>query len=553
MASTLWADPYESRGVQRDAQISTIHLAYRLRIRSHIRELYKHPATKAEFQKFQDAYEVLIKKSEVKHSIQAMMGGELQQVRECWNILMRPRGPALSEKMQRDNNPFDGPTMERWSAVFRNSTHSGDLCQRIQPGWLIGIASCMLLCFDLISILLTAIKPSQTRKSHAKNKFSQREINPELLGVTVEKDSKQIDIELPLILEGQHIMATPDLGSDYNVMSASVAEQLKLNVKDRCFYMFLGNIAQLANGHVLTYDKTTSTRFSFPTKGALNLSIEFHVVENLATSVIVGRAFLTKTGTLTTHLDRLVRSPRPFATTLSPPRILHLKKPRRVLRCFINSTPAGANVDTRVDINLASPEFAARCGLRIEPTDQQHQSVQLADGSMASISGCFCARFNAFDKPATKTVRPAAHMQMFYILEGLTSDVLLGRHLLHEMYNFVDQVDQTNIFFDMKRQDLHDDLNVIAWIDAWRNTLALHSDVHDYLNVKHSAFWSSAGPEFLHPWNRSQPILTCLTEADTKVEEEMRQKQEIYLKRRKQAVEANKKRGDAIVGVGQSR
>ncbi|GKU15840.1 unnamed protein product, partial [Fusarium langsethiae] len=324
------------------------------------------------------------------------------------------------------------------------------------------------------------MKRSQARKTHARNEFAQRELNAALLGVTIEKDSKQIDAELPLILEGQRIMATPDLGSDHNVMSASVAEQLKLKVTDRCFYMFLGNIAQLANGDVLTYERTTSTRFSFPSEEALDLLIEFNVVENLATSVIVGRAFLTKTGTLTTHLDRLVRSPRPFATTLSPPRILHLKKPRRVLRCFINGTPAGANVDTRVDINLASPEFAARCGLRIEPTDQQHQFVQLADGSLTSISGCFCAKFNAFDKPSARDLRPVAHMQMFYILDGLTSDVLLGRQLLHEMYNFVDQVNQTNIFFDMKRQDLHDDLDVIAWIDGWRNTFALHSDGQDY-------------------------------------------------------------------------
>ncbi|KAH6994572.1 hypothetical protein EDB82DRAFT_197763 [Fusarium venenatum] len=365
-------------------------------------------------------------------------------------------------------------------------------------------------------------------------------------------------------------MATPDLGSDYNVMSASVVKQLRLNVQDCFLCKCMGNKFKMANGRVITCKGLVWTCFAFPSEEALNLPIGFHVLEPLATSIVIGRKFLNKTSTLTTHLNRFVHSPRPFWNALSTSRILHLKAPSRTLQCSINSTLVGANVDTRAEMNLASPEFAARSGVRIKPADQQHQFVQLADGSITSIIGSFRARFNPFDKPSNKTLRLGPRMQKFYILDGLTSDVLLGRQLLLEMYAFVNQVNQSNTFFDMKRPSLHDDLNVIAWIEEWRGMFGWHPVERDYrefslplplqflflcclsnikvVDVKHSTFWFNVETDVLNERDRPHQIQTCLTEA----EEQMRQKQELYLKRRQQTVEANKKQKVANVSVNRS-
>ncbi|XEV01722.1 hypothetical protein FSHL1_007009 [Fusarium sambucinum] len=542
MASTLWIDPYETLGVARDAQLPKIHFIYRVRLYSHIRRLYKNPTTKAnphrEFKRVHEAYEVLIRKNELRSSIEAIVGGELQQFKECLKILLQTRKP-MSEEIQQDKNAIDRLNRERWSTVCKNSTQSGDFLDRLQPGWLIGLVSCIQLFFDFISLLLTSMKQTRFRRSHPKHKYKQREPSTTLFGVTIEKDSQDVDVELPLIVAGQRFMATPDMGSNDNVMSASVVKHLKLNVGNCFSCECMSNKYKLANGRVITCKGIVWTFFSFPSEEALDLPIKFHILEPLAMSVTVGGKFLHKTRTFTTHLNRLVRSPRPYKTTLYPQRILHIEAPRRVLQCFISGTPGEANVDVGVEINLASPEFAARSGLSIEPTDQQHQFVQLADGSMATISGCFRARFNPLDKPTSKTLRTGPRMQNFYILDGLTSDVLLGRQLLLEMYVFIDQRDQTNAFFDMKRQDLHDDLNAIAWIDSWRNAYHLHPVTHQSLiDVKHSTFWSNVKMDVGTKRDRPPQVQTCLTEA----EEQMRQKQELYLKKRRQAVEANKRK-----------
>lgn len=289
-------------------------------------------------------------------------------------------------------------------------------------------------------------------------------------------------------------------------MSSSLAEQLKLNFPISGFTKRF----KLANGRVIWRRAIVWSRSSIPSEKTPDLNVEFHVLEPLAIPVMVGREFLKRMDFLTTHLDRLVRSPYPYGVSSSLPQILHLSTPRQRLHCFIASIPAEANIDTGATINLASPEFAARSGLQIESTDQQRQSVQLADRSIISISGCIHARFNPFDQPSTKTLLPQAHIETFYVLEGLTSDVLIGRELLLEMYAFTGPDEQNNVFFNKERRDVHDDLAVIAWMEEWRTTSGLHSCqqksrkcflthhtlsfLHlltdlEIVEVKHSTFW----------------------------------------------------------------
>lgn len=159
MASTLWFDPYETLGVERDAKLSSIHLTYRFRLRSHIRKLYKNPTNNAdaqrEFQKIHQAYDVLIKKNELKESIKALMGGELYQLVECWEILLRTRIPTINNEMQQNKSPHDVITRRRWLELRKDPTQLEHLLYRVQPGWLIGIASCIQLLFDLILMVVS--------------------------------------------------------------------------------------------------------------------------------------------------------------------------------------------------------------------------------------------------------------------------------------------------------------------------------------------------------------------------------------------------------------
>ncbi|GKU06632.1 hypothetical protein FLAG1_09513 [Fusarium langsethiae] len=304
-----------------------------------------------------------------------------------------------------------------------------------------------------------------------------------LYGGTEEEDSQQLHIELPLMLTGHRVMTTPDTGSDRNVMSENKAKELGLSTDGRYSPQ---ELFTLANGRVIHSKGKVATHFAFPFEEMPPLPIEFHLLESLNPSIVVGKAFLDATETLTTYLDRLVRTRQTFGVTPFPPRILHLSPPRRILWCFINSTAVRANADTGAEMNLASPEFAACSGSRIEPADRQHQFVQLADGSITPISGFFRARFNPFQKPLPESLRPRAHMKTFYILKGLTSDVLLGRHLLFEIHAFVEQA---NAFLDIDCQDLSVHLNLIAWLNRWRSRSNSESAKHASFQEIDSTFW----------------------------------------------------------------
>lgn len=65
-------------------------------------------------------------------------------------------------------------------------------------------------------------------------------------------------------------------------------------------------------------------------------------------------------------------------------------------------------------------------------------------------------------KPRPETLRPRSHMKTFYVLDGLTSDVLLGRDLLFEIQAFIQQVGSfSHTGFVM---GLSAELSLIEWL-----------------------------------------------------------------------------------------
>ncbi|KAK6713065.1 hypothetical protein SNK05_007519 [Fusarium graminearum] len=78
-------------------------------------------------------------------------------------------------------------------------------------------------------------------------------------------------------------------------------------------------------------------------------------------------------------------------------------------------------------------------------------------------------------------------MKTFHILDGLTSDILLSRHQIFEIYAFVEQA---NAFSEMERPDLHADLHLIAWLNRWRSKSGSRPIQHTSISEKYFAFWS---------------------------------------------------------------
>ncbi|KAF1949991.1 hypothetical protein CC80DRAFT_539850 [Byssothecium circinans] len=261
---------------------------------------------------------------------------------------------------------------------------------------------------------------------------------------------------LPMSIGTVPVTAIPDTGSDENAISSDFAKEIGLQIENNTSSPVT---FQPANGRSIKSSGIASTTCFFG-KG-LNkqpkTSIFFNVFPKLAVPVLIGRVFLQATETLTKHIDRLEVSHCPPSVL---PRILHLNRPQQRLRCYLNVNLAYANADTGAEMNLASPEFAAQRGFQIEKPDAEHQEVELADGSRAPISGQFRARFDTFDRPSRDGLRPRPHEVYFYILDNLTTDVLLCGDLLFEISAFSDQ---QNSFVDLDCLGIFSDLNLVKW------------------------------------------------------------------------------------------
>ncbi|KAL4780701.1 hypothetical protein BJX76DRAFT_360614 [Aspergillus varians] len=253
---------------------------------------------------------------------------------------------------------------------------------------------------------------------------------------------------LPLVINGSSVHAIPDTGADENVISIKCASALNLCIEvDRDPAIF-----KLANGRCVKSCGIVRTPLAFA-RGTSKHQIKevlFKVFPALAVPMIMGRKFLKDTQTLSKYDDRLHRPSSHFPHSV--PRVLHLSAPKQRLRCYLNGFPVYANADTGAEMNLASPQWAAKHKVAVEKPAPGHDRVMLADGSIARITGQFSAKFCVSHKAFTK---------QFFILDGLTSDVLLCQELLLDIRAFKEQ---KKAFIELDSPDTFADLNLVSWL-----------------------------------------------------------------------------------------
>lgn len=260
---------------------------------------------------------------------------------------------------------------------------------------------------------------------------------------------------LPVMINGQKVHAIPDTGADENVISTACVSQLGLTIErdpDPTTFKLANGRCVLSCGFVKS-SLTFAHGANKPKAPAV-----FKVFPTLAVPLIMGRKFLRDTKTLTKHDDRLQRIPNPPAFGL--PRIFHLNPAKQRLRCYLDGIPVYANADTGAEMNLASPKWASKNRMVLRKPEPGYERVMLADGSTAHISGQFTARFHVFQK-GSKGSTPKVYTKQFFILEGLTSDVLLCQDLLLEIRAFKEQ---QKAFIELNNADTFSDLNLVSWL-----------------------------------------------------------------------------------------
>ncbi|KAF4472499.1 hypothetical protein FALBO_624 [Fusarium albosuccineum] len=245
---------------------------------------------------------------------------------------------------------------------------------------------------------------------------------------------------LPLHIAGSHtpiatyteVMACPDSGSDENIISLALVNELNLAVEPtsdepRRFSVANGNIVQ-AIGQVLV-----SCRFAAGAPSIdPNLECVFQVFNVLAVPLIMGMNFLHETETLSKHMDRLVEQLIPGMQSL---RVNSVGSSKRGIMCCLDGTIGCATVDTGSDLDLVSPDFAKALSFNVTPADEL---VEFADCSTATISGVVTVEFSlvCVDKHGVfRPQRETVHLD-FYVLDNLNANILVGQDTINELNVF---------------------------------------------------------------------------------------------------------------------
>jgi hypothetical protein len=258
---------------------------------------------------------------------------------------------------------------------------------------------------------------------------------------------------LPMFINGLRYNTTADTGSQENAISADEARRLGLKIHGKGRRFLMGNGTEtISLGSV-------RPKCAFALGDPHVTRQLFNVIENLAVPVIIGKTFLDISKTLTLHQHRLEAV---WTTAKKAFRVMHLNRPRQLMRCYVNGNLVHANPDTGSEVDLISPSYAHENTLKIESLDDGEEWVQFADGSTAKLLGKTQVEFDVYDGRSRSPTGYVGHSRTFYLLDGLRTDVLLGEEALYDMNIFADHEDS---FVDSGDCELLAEINTITWFD----------------------------------------------------------------------------------------
>lgn len=147
----------------------------------------------------------------------------------------------------------------------------------------------------------------------------------------------------------------------------------------------------------------------------------FHVLRDSICDVVLGKAFLDETETLTKNSHRIFERMR--LGIQKDYRFFLLKEsPTELLRCTLNGADALAFADTGSDLMLVSGGFVRRNQLEVHRGEEYRRPIEFIDGSTTYTDGMVLNAELQFDIPQT-SARRLNLTQYLNFIEGFTSIV----------------------------------------------------------------------------------------------------------------------------------
>lgn len=260
--------------------------------------------------------------------------------------------------------------------------------------------------------------------------------------------------DLPIYLEGNFCRACADFGAAANIIDAEYALQINVViVQDNACKPFL----LPTFGRLIWPMGRAKILCVFPDEPLTEKVYDFFVFQHFVYPVILGQEFLRETGTLDLFQYRLYDRPQ---INQEIPIVAFLGAGEETLTIFLDGEELESIPDTGSEINAMSLEFAQKRGFFIE-TDNIHV-VRFADGSLQAVIGrvtkplsfkqgspsSFLVRLvgqssevpeyqPGYEVAANSPIEDISIAAEFYILEGLTADIILGESILASVDAFV--------------------------------------------------------------------------------------------------------------------
>ena len=258
---------------------------------------------------------------------------------------------------------------------------------------------------------------------------------------------------LPMFLNGSRYNTTPDTGSLENAISTDEVRRLGLKITGRGRQFLMGD------GRSTISRGIVHLKCAFARGERCLTRQSFNVIDNLVVPVIIGKKFLDISKTMTSHQHRLEAV---WMSAKKAFRVMHLNRPRQLVRCYVNGKLVHANPDTGSEVDLMSPFYARENTLKIEALEEGEDWVQFADGSTAKLLGKTHVDLDIYDGRSRSATGYRGRSRTFYLLDGLRTDVLLGEEALHDMHVFTEHEDS---FVDSDDCGLAVEMNLITWFD----------------------------------------------------------------------------------------
>ena len=268
-------------------------------------------------------------------------------------------------------------------------------------------------------------------------------------------------VDLPMVIKGSTFISCPDSGSEENIIAADVllAFNLKMDTAPEHRKEF-----RVANGKSVWALGRIMIKCAFAKDPGLEFHCTFYVFKNLTSALIMGMPFLDETQTLVKYQYRF--QPRTIRS-YGPVQLCSLNSPRKRLYCLVNSQPSFANVDTGSEVDLMSLEYVLKRGFSMTAVGLHSSTVQFADGSTSELVGKVSV-FIVLGTPEGPSV-----VTTFYVLDGLTCDILFGEDFLDKTTAFETYRDAFSI---IECDDATAEVNGVVWFNTAESHLSRGMD-----------------------------------------------------------------------------